>query len=116
MTIETLMPYIFLLSTFTIALAIGAFLTDRNYARIKFRVIVAVNSLMEYMLKQDLNNLEDQANDKLVNLLKISGDADNNSYNIRAFKNEIYVIRVIYSVPPVLAVISSLVCLIYSNI
>lgn len=88
-------PYILMLSAFTIALAIGAYLIDRNYARRKFRVIHAVNELMQLLMKTDLENIDDIRN-KLKLLLQISGDADNKSYRFKAFFNEMKVSKIIY--------------------
>ena len=42
-------PYVFMLCGFTLALAIGGFMIDRNYVRRKFRVIKALNGLMEIL-------------------------------------------------------------------
>ncbi|MBL0007106.1 MAG: hypothetical protein IPP25_07940 [Saprospiraceae bacterium] len=48
--IQFIKPYILLLSSFSIVLAFGAFLIDRNYARRKFRVITAVNEIIQLVL------------------------------------------------------------------
>lgn len=94
-------PYILMLSAFTIALAIGAYLIDRNYARRKFRVIHAANELMQLLMKTDLENIDD-IKSKLRTLLQISGDADNKSYRFRAFFNEMKVSKIIYMLTSVL--------------
>lgn len=93
--LPTIKPYILMLSAFTIALAIGAYLIDRNYARRKFRVIHAVNELMQLLMKTDFENIDD-IKIKLKSLLQISGDADNKSYRFNAFFNEMKVSNIIY--------------------
>jgi hypothetical protein len=111
--IGTIMPYIFLLSAFTIALSVGAFMIDRNYARRKFRVIVAINKLTETILTIDLSKIEGVATEKLVSLLQISGDADNKNYKVAAFFNEFYVIRTIYTAPSLLAIMVLVICIFF---
>jgi hypothetical protein len=88
-------PYILVLSAFTLILAIGAYLIDRNYARRKFRIIHAVNDLIQLLLSTDPEHL-DEKKKKLTPLLRISGDADNKSYRFNAFYNEMKVSNIIY--------------------
>ncbi len=89
-------PYILMLSGFTIALSIGAYLIDRNYARRKFRVIYAVNNLIQLTMNADLNEIDNSTRIKLTELLQISGDADNKNYRFKAFSNEMRVGEIIY--------------------
>jgi hypothetical protein len=98
----TLMPFAFILSGFSLSLAAGAFVIDRNYARRKFRVINGVNHLMQLLTDINFNTIELKTKNELTNLLKISGDTDNKKYISGAYKNEIMVSRVIYLVPSVL--------------
>jgi len=88
-------PYILLLSAFTISLSIGAYLIDRNYARRKFRVIHAVNELVQLMMTTNLDKV-DEIKTKLTPLLQISGDADNLNYRFNAFFNEMKISKIIY--------------------
>jgi len=91
-------PYILLLAAFTISLSIGAYFIDRNYTRRKFRVIHAINEMMELIMSDDKDKIESNRNEKLTTLLKISGDADNKTYRFKAYNNEMKVGNVIYMV------------------
>lgn len=94
--------YIFILSAFSLALAIGAYIIDRNYARRKFRVITGLHQLMEIITTLDFDKVQSETQSELTELLKISGDADNHKYKSAAYRNEITVSRIIYSVPSAL--------------
>ena len=98
----TLMPYAFLLSGFSLSLGAGAFAIDRNYARRKFRVINGANKLMQLLMEINFATIDLHGKNELADLLKISGDADNNNYLSGAYKNEIMVSRIIYITPSVL--------------
>jgi hypothetical protein len=104
-SLEFIKPYVLLLSGFTLALSIGAYLIDRNYAKRKFRVIKAVNNLVQMMMSEDMNNLKAEKREKLLELLQISGDAANDSYKMQAFTNEMHVGRTIYLLPVLLLII-----------
>ena len=106
--IQFIKPYILLLSSFSIVLAFGAFLIDRNYARRKFRVITAVNELIQLVLTHDINKADLNVQTKLTLLLSISGDADNTTYQTPAFRNEMFVSNLIYLIPSILISIISL--------
>jgi hypothetical protein len=110
LTIQLIKPYIFILSAFSLILAYGAFLIDRNYARRKFRVITAVNDLVRMVLSHDLS--KDVNCNNLIDLLNISGDADNQNYETPEFKNEIGISHLIYLIPSVLVCIISLISII----
>ena len=103
-------PYVFMLTGFTLSLAIGAFMIDRNYVRRKFRVITAVNTLMDIITNSDLSDEQTQRNHQLPGLLKISGDTDNSSYRSGAYENELLVSRIIYIVPSMLVVGIAIYC------
>ena len=103
-SLEYIKPYVFLLSGFTLALSIGAYLIDRNYSRRKFRVIQAVNELVQLTMSIDINNLDEEKMKKLTTLLQISGDVANDNYKIKAFKNELQVGRTIYLLPILLII------------
>ena len=98
-SLEVIKPYILLLSGFTLALTVGAFLIDRNYSRRKFRVIQAVNELVHLRMSEDISNLDTEKKKKLTLLLQISGDAANDKYKMKAFTNEMQVAITIYLLP-----------------
>lgn len=110
-TIETILPYIFLLSAFTVALAIGAYIADRNYIMKKYRVVTALNQLVEFILTHDLIKIKGKITNNLVNLLHVSGDNDNISIETTSYQKEIFVLSTIYFIPSILSVLVSLVCL-----
>ncbi len=93
--LQAIKPYILLLSAFTIALSIGAYLIDRNYSRRKFRVIHAVNELVQVMMTTNFEKA-DGIKARLTPLLQISGDASNTNYRFKAFYNEMKVGKIIY--------------------
>lgn len=95
-------PYVLTLCAFSLGLAAGAFVIDRNYARRKFRVIAAINELMQIITTKKMEELDKPVPTELVELLQISGDAANDKHLIPAFANEILVSRIIYIVPSVL--------------
>src|SRR6185436_11121529 len=70
-------PYVLTLCAFTLGLAAGAFIIDRNYARRKFRVIAAINELMQIITTKNIEDLDKPVPAELIELLKISGDAAN---------------------------------------
>jgi len=92
-------PYIFILSAFSLALAVGAYRIDLNYVRRKFRVIMAVNRFAQIVTTIDFNNIKQTANNEVTEFLKISGDTKNDSYMSGAYKGELMVSRIIYFVP-----------------
>lgn len=94
-----LIPYFFVLSIFSLSLAIGAYRIDRNYARRKFRVITALNHLIQVIMNTESSKMESINNNELTQLLSISGDADNDSYKMQPYYNEINISRIIYGVP-----------------
>lgn len=96
--INEVAPYFFMLCAFSIVLAVGGYLIDRNYVRRKFRVIRAVNDMMHAMTQADFDDKQVDFGD----LLGISGDADNKKYRIGAYRIEMVVTSTIYSVPGVL--------------
>lgn len=92
-------PYIYILSAFSLALAIAGYRIDINYAKRKFRVIASVNRLMPLVVKFNFENIQTEEEDELVSLLKISGDAYNDIYKGKSFNNELNVSRLIFFVP-----------------
>lgn len=86
----------------TVSLAIGAYIVDKNYLQRKFRVIFSLNKLLE--LTFGLNNVETIDTVVLTELhkyIKVSGDADNLTYNADGYKqariaeNAIYLFSVL---------------------
>jgi len=96
--IKAMNPYLLILCAFSLTLALGGYLIDRNYVRRKFRVIVAVNQLL---CSSSSPGFDAERSD-LSDLLKISGDADNKTYISAAYRNEITVSRILYSAPSML--------------
>lgn len=97
-TIDQIRIYAMALSGFSLALAVGAYFIDRNYARRKFRVIRALDDLMQIAGQTDFDSLAIPKTE-LLELLRVSGDQDNEKYSSPAYKNEMMVSQVIYSVP-----------------
>lgn len=95
-------PFVLTLGAFSLGLAAGAFVIDRNYARRKFRVIAAVNELMQIITRIDIEKVDKPISRELTELLQISGDAANRKHMIPAYANEILVSRIIYIVPSLL--------------
>jgi hypothetical protein len=104
-------PYLFILSAFSFTLAIGGYLVDRNYARRKFRVIAALSGMMEIILAINFQNMENKTREVLTQLLKISGDASNNSYMSEPYNNEIMITPIIYGIPSLLMTSISVIIL-----
>ena len=102
LSIAEMDSYIYLLSGFSLVLAIGGFKIDLNYARRKFRVIKAVNQLMKFICSTGEDNLNTDDRSRLTGLLQISGDAANKEYRQPSFDNELNVSRIIYTVPALL--------------
>lgn len=103
-------PFIFILSGFSIALALGGYMIDRNYAKRKFRVIVALNELFQFITTVNFGNMASETSSRLLDLLKISGDAANNKYASKAYSNEIFVSKIVYIVPSVLVIFITIYC------
>lgn len=74
-----LIPVMFFVS---VALAFGGFLIDKNYVRRKFRVIFALNRLMELLSEYSEDKVLDIEfrSGELKELLKISGDSASKNY------------------------------------
>lgn len=100
--IKGISPYFFVLSAFSVSLAVGAYRIDRNYARRKFRVIAAVNHLIKIITNIDFNKIETGTKNELTELLQISGDADTDTFRSAPYSNEITISRIIYGVPSLL--------------
>ncbi len=80
-----ILPYVFMLSGFSLALAIGGYKIDMNYVKRKFRVINGLNELTEITATININmqNIQQKA---LIELLKILGDSFNDKYKSKAYK------------------------------
>jgi hypothetical protein len=99
---KTVLPYIFIFSTLSIALAIAGYKIDMNYAKRKFRIITSVNHLIPLIVKFTIEKMEVTNFEELTALLKISGDAHNDSYKGKPFNNEVIVSKILFFVPAVL--------------
>ncbi|MFT3947199.1 MAG: hypothetical protein QM763_09520 [Agriterribacter sp.] len=102
LNLEDILQYVFILSGFSLALAMGGYKVDINYVKRKFRVINGVNELIEIAYSTNINIQSEQK--ELVELLKILGDVHNNKYISRAYTNEINVSRLIYIIPSLLVI------------
>ena len=96
--------YIYILSAFSLILAIGGYKIDLNYARRKFRVIRALNEIIEVLCNPETSYLEKTDRKKLTRLLQVSGDAANKDYRQKSFENEIIISKIIYAGPAVLII------------
>jgi len=94
---------VFILSGFSLALAIGGYKIDTNYVKRKFRVINGLNKLTEITATVNIN-LQGIQQNVLIELLKILGDSFNDKYKSKAYKNEINVSRIIYFIPSLLVI------------
>lgn len=91
--------YLYILSAFSLVLAIGGYNIDLNYAKRKFRIIKALNELMEILCKPDLGQMDPVDRKKLTRLMQVSGDAANQDYRQRSFNYELSILRIIYVAP-----------------
>jgi len=103
LSLTQILPYVFILSGFSLALAIGGYKIDMNYVKRKFRVINGLNELTEITATVNINvqSIQQKA---LIELLKILGDSFNDKYESKAYKNEINVSRIIYFIPSLLVI------------
>lgn len=100
-------PYILILSAFTLALAFSGYLIDKEYAKRKFRLIISINQLMRQIVLWNYDESENINKNEMMELLQISGDADNLNYKSVQYHNEMKIIKTIYLTPAliVLAII-----------
>jgi hypothetical protein len=103
LSLTQILPYVFILSGFSLALAIGGYKIDMNYVKRKFRVINGLNELTEITATININ-LQGIQQKVLIELLKILGDSFNDKYESKAYKNEINVSRIIYFIPSLLVI------------
>jgi hypothetical protein len=96
--------FVYILSAFSLVLAIGGYKIDLNYARRKFRVIRALNEIMEIICSPETNQLQNTDRKKLTRLLQVSGDAANKDYRQKSFENEIIISKIIYAGPALLII------------
>ena len=75
----------------TLGLAVGGWFIDRNYVRRKFRVIMALNELLETIKasQENINNIP-------VSLLKVAGDDAERHYDSSGYREAIKVNLAIY--------------------
>jgi positive regulator of sigma E activity len=91
----------------SIAISIAGFILDRNYTRRKFRVILALDTLLSIILQKGnviLNNpLE------LEEIINVSGDKDNNNYiKVSGYEDALKAAKIIYCTP----LAATLVCVV----
>ncbi|MDH7460663.1 hypothetical protein QEG73_05215 [Chitinophagaceae bacterium 26-R-25] len=99
--IIVILPYVFILSAFSLALAIGGYKIDKNYIKRKFRIINGLNELTQLAATIDINAKNERQNE-MIEHLKILGDAANDKYKSKAYENELLVSKIIYVTPSIL--------------
>ena len=93
----------------SLGLAIGGWFVDLNYLRRKFRVIVALNELMDAVKTSDGN-----ASAIPSDLLKVAGDDANRSYDTSGYKEALMTSVVVYFAPlPTLATAAYFIVALY---
>jgi hypothetical protein len=102
MHFSEILPYMVLLSFFSLSMAAGAFFIDRNYARRKFRVITRVNELMEFIMRNDLDHPTPEQENRLTEILKIAGESDAHYWESKGYNIEIRAMQLIYFTPSVI--------------
>ena len=93
---------ILIMFSITFSLTIGAYILDKNYLQRKFRVIFTLNKLLELTFGlKNIETIDAVLVKELRDYLKVSGDADNSSYDTDGYKqartaeNTIYLFSVL---------------------
>jgi hypothetical protein len=103
--LEQAWPFVIAMFAVSMALAIAGFVVDQNYVRRKFRVIAALNDLMEILTSHEEKEVfaAQFVKEKLQPLLKVSGDSGSRDYekeNVRkGYSRAMQVTLTIYVVP-----------------
>lgn len=99
--LNSVYPYILMMIAVSTGIAFGGFIIDRNYVQRKFRVINALNRLMEVLT--NFCEEEDKEGkyriENLCPLLKVAGDSDTKNYNISGYSGAITAGAFIYIIP-----------------
>jgi hypothetical protein len=90
---------IILMLAITFGLTTGAYIVDKNYLKRKFRVIYALNSIMEGLINANaIDDIDNEILSKLNDHLRVSGDADNDRYNTDGYKQAVSAENAIFSI------------------
>ncbi len=82
----------------SIATGIGAFILDCNYTRRKFRVILALDTLLSIILRKGNGILNNPI--ELEEIIKVSGDKDNRNYiKVSGYRPALKAAIIIYCTP-----------------
>lgn len=83
----------------TLSLTVGAYIVDSNYLKRKFRVIYALNSIMECLIKNgDLIEIGNEIIAKIDKHIRVSGDADNKNYETDGYKQAVIAENAIFMI------------------
>ena len=97
--IKSYSEVIIVMLAITFGLTAGAYIVDKNYIRRKFRVIHALNSILETLVKSDLvNDINTDALSVLNEHMRVSGDADNERYKTDGYRQAVRAENAIFSI------------------
>lgn len=109
--LNSVYPYILIMLAVSTGIAFGGFIIDRNYVQRKFRVIDALNKLMEVLTKfcgEEGERKKCQI-EGLRPLLKVAGDSNTKDYNIPGYSGAIRAGVFIYFIP----IVTFSICILY---